>query len=172
MRLLLFLWCTLLGGYVLGAAETGEWLSDELNCALTLPIGADWTTLTPPSPAVKAVAQTRDGSSSVILVVTPLPDKSTKLDDKFIKGFDGGYFPPGKSKKLSGVQLVIRGVPAYKSAGELYIGEKIVRRSMTLWIADGKVYQLTAMKLGADPTEDAAIRACLSSFRFLKQPTD
>ena len=147
-----------------------EWHSQELNCAVTLPTGGEWTQPTAPNPAIRAVAQTNDQAASVFLMVVPLPNGS-KLDDKFIRGYEDGHYQPGKSKKLSGVRLVIQGVPAYKSTGELYVNGNTVQQVGVLWVVDGKLYQLAALKRNAPPLEDPAIRAFMASFHFLKPPS-
>lgn len=147
-----------------------EWHSEELNCAVTLPTGGEWTQPSVPNSTVRAVAQTNDQTASVFLMVVPLPNGS-KLDDKFIQGYEDGHYQPGKSKKLSGARLIIQGVPAYKSIAELYVNGNTVQQVGILWIADGKLYQLSALKRNAPPLEDPAIRAFMASFHFLKSPS-
>jgi hypothetical protein len=150
------------------SSKAEEWRSEELNCAVTLPSGGEWTRPPASQPAVKAVAQTNDKSESVVLMVVPLPNSNYKLDDNFIQNFEGGYYPPGKSKKVSGAQLLIQGVPAYKTTGELYANGSIIHRAAILWIVGDKFYQLAAIKLKGAPLEDPTIRAFMSSFHFLK----
>jgi hypothetical protein len=148
-----------------GRAE--EWRSEQLNCAVTLPSGADWTQPPVSDPSIKAVAQTKDKSESVVLMVISLPTNNYKLDDNFIRNFEGGYFPAGKSKKVSGAQLVIEGVPAYKTTGERYANGNTIHTAAILWILGDKCYQLAAIKLKGAPLEDPTIRAFMSSFHFL-----
>jgi len=148
-----------------------EWRSEEFNCALTPPTSADWTQPPAPNPSIKFLAQTKDHSTSVILSVIPLPpEKNEKLNTRFIEAFEGTYFKPGLSKKTSGVELVIQGIPAYKITGELYANGTTFYRAATLWIADNRFYQITALKSKSLPLDDPELRAFISSFHFLHPP--
>ena len=147
-----------------------EWRSEELNCAVTLPSGPEWTQPAAPNPAVKAISQTNDKSQSVTLMVVPLPNGNFKLDDKFIQSFESTYSPPGKSKKVSGAQLVIQGLPAYKTTGQLFVNGNVVHTAAILWISGDKFYEVAATKLEAAPLEDQTIRTFMSSFHFLQAP--
>jgi hypothetical protein len=102
-------------------------------------------------------------------MVVPLPI-GTKLDDRFIQGYEDGHYQPGKSKKLSGDRLIIQGLPAYRATGEIYTNGNTAQQVTILWIADGKLYSLAAVKRTGPPLEDPTVRAFLASFHFLKPP--
>ena len=142
----------------------------ELNCAVTLPDGPQWTRPSSVTPVVKAAAQTSDRTASVVLTVVDLSDSSAKLNSEFITQFEQGYFPADRSKKTSSTQLTLQGVPGYKATGEFYVNGKTMQRAIYLWIADGKIYNLVAMKLDAPPFEDTTLRAAMDSFHFLSPP--
>jgi hypothetical protein len=147
----------------------GEWLSEEFNCALTLPSGAEWRQPNAPNPAIRVLAQTSDQSVSVLLLVVPVPI-GTKLDDRFIQGYEDGHYQAGSSKKLSGDRRVIQGLPAYRTTGEIYTNGNTAQQVTILWIAGDKLYSLVAVKRTGPPLEDPDVRAFLASFHFLKPP--
>lgn len=151
------------------AKAQGTWFQ-QFNCTLTLPAGPLWNKPPPVGPGVRAAAQTNDRTASIMLTIVPLPNPSTKIDAGFIAQFEQGYFPAGKSRKISGVQLVLQGVPAYKATGEIYINGKTIQTAMYLWLADGRAYQIAAMKLNTPPLEDAEILTAMNSFHFLNPP--
>lgn len=162
------LFCLLCLSAVTADAQ-GTWFQ-QFNCAMTLPAGPLWNKPPPVGPGVRAAAQTNDRTASIMLTIVPLPNPSTKIDAKFIEQFEMGYFPVGKSKKISGVQLVLQGVPAYKATGEIYINGKTIQTAMYLWLADGRAYQIAALKLNTPPLEDAEIQTAMNSFHFLNTP--
>jgi len=147
----------------------GEWRSEELNCALTLPAGPEWKQPSAPNPAVPALAQTIDQSTTVMLMVVPLPARA-KLDDEFVRNYEEGRYQFGKSKKLSGERLTIQGVPAYRATYEIGAAGNSAYSTTIVWIADGKFYSLGAIKRTGPPLEDPSVRAFLASFHFLKPP--
>jgi hypothetical protein len=142
------------------------WKSQELNCAITLPSGSDWSRVTPPAPIVKVAVRNQAQGKTIALYVVEAPSDGQSLSS-FLPGFKESWFEEGLTSDRSEESLSIDGRTARRLMDTVTIQGTSMRRANTIIIDNGKVYQITAMCRTGKPLDDPEIEATLKSFHFL-----
>lgn len=140
------------------------------NCAITVP--GDWYLMTnlPPQPGLVAAYGKADKTAFLILIVDDRDNPSGPLDDRFVSEFERGVESTGVGKRISGRFIEIAGIKGYERLGNAVVNGKHASTIMQSVPADGRFYNLQAMRFDGVANEDQEIRNALASFRFLRPP--
>jgi hypothetical protein len=141
----------------------------DYNCAITFPDGWHLMTNLPPQQSVLAAYGDAAGTRLVYLLI--FAKKPTgPLDDHFISEYERGIQESGGGERLSGKFIEIAGIKSYERLGSLLIRGKRASMIGQLVPADGRFYNLQAMRFDGDANDDPEIRQILGSFRFIRPP--
>ena len=160
----------LLNALVLFLAVSGRaefWQSQQLNCAISLPLESGWTRLTPPADMVKVSIRSADRTKVITIYVSAIDQGLT--EESFIQRFKNSWFEHGTGKGRVEGPVTLGGRAGYLLKDIANLGGKEVHRADTLVIDGGRLYQIDALGVGSDPMDDPVVTKCIASFRFLGQ---
>lgn len=149
------------------ASPATEWQAAEFNCRLNIPDG--WRQLTPPQEQVKLLAQSDDGTNTILLVISSDLMRGPFNKQEGIRGAKVGISEQGGSI-LAERDLTLTGMPAFEMVSRIPQKEsQLYVKSLYVW-ADGRCYVLSGMGSEADIAQNPEIAESLASFAFLQPP--
>ena len=83
--------------------------------------------------------------------------------------FKNRWFEHGTGKGRTEERIQVDGRSAYRLKDIANLAGEEMHRADTVVIERGKLYQIDAIGVGADPMNDSAVLNCVNSFRFLTQ---
>ena len=94
-----------------------------------------------------------------------------ELDDHFVQEFESASETAGLGKRISGRFVLVQGVKSYERTGAPLVRGKIFSMISRTVPTRGRFFGLQGFRFtGGNADEDAEIRQCLESFRFLTPP--
>jgi hypothetical protein len=149
------------------SSQAESWQSQQLNFAIDLPTESGWTRFSPPADVVKVSIRSADRTKVISVCVLAI-DRSVS-EESFFERFKIRWFEHGTGKAKSEEHIQLGGKPGYRLKDTATIAGKNVYRADSVVIDDGRLYQIDAMGVAADPFTDPAVLSCVASFRFLSQ---
>ncbi len=138
----------------------------EDNCAITIP--DTWQAMTnfSPQPGVIAVYCDATGNRRMIFqVINKKP--SGPIDGGFVPEFEKGYQESGGGPFLSGKYIEVDGIKGYECTSSLVAHGKNISTMILLVPGEDRYYNIQALRLDGDASEDTEIRQVIDSFRFI-----
>jgi hypothetical protein len=137
--------------------------SDELNYVVTIPDG--WTVIFQNQAGFSAGSQDRKKTMTLFIQNANF----TTLDSNSVVIVEQDFIKAGCTK-VSSRSFLIDGIPAYEivqSMGKAPFASSYVDHII---VANKKLYNLEALHIGGDVTQDSDVQEVLASFHFLRPP--
>jgi hypothetical protein len=142
-----------------------EWFSKEAGIVFQLPQEASWHKIAPPQPEAKLALQSKDGATSILFFAIAAPYAHQKLDQEFIDGFLEGYKESGVGQ-AQGAFRAFKGKEAYQAKTGITAKGQHAQGLLIIWIENGQVFEISALKRDADPLTDPVVAEFLKLAQF------
>jgi hypothetical protein len=150
-------------GLVASVAYAKELKSDELNYTIIVPDG--WTITFQTSAGFSIASQDRKKTMTLLIREANF----ATLDSNSVAAIEQDFIKAGCTK-VSSKSFSIDGIPAYEivqSIGKVPFTSSYVDHVI---IANKKLYNLEALHIGGDATQDSDVQEVLANFHFLQPP--
>ena|SRR5579859_5222317 len=150
------------------AALAQERQFPEVNFAITPPSGWHWATNLPSTQDIQGIIANA-ANTELVLFIAESNSGAGPVDDRAVSEFEIGLGSDG-GKRLSGKYIEVDGVKAYERVGSAVIKGKHVSTLIYFFAADGRFYNMEAMRFDGEAAEDPDIQQAMDSFHFIKRP--
>jgi hypothetical protein len=146
------------------AAESKQF--PNLKCTVTPP-GPSFTWLDHSS-IPQATCFMANGDKAKLVLLTFDNPAGEQIDERFVRGFDGGLTSDGSIAKVNGQIITFCGVPCYEVHARLVSDSSLIY--IRVFCANGLVYQLQLMGTAVKSLDKTQVERMFASFEFIGTP--